>query len=253
MPTASELPDGFCFVPAGPFVRGGDPEPGQRPRETVDLPDFAISRFPATIADYLPWLDDLPLAEAIARCPRLDAGLDGHGGARLLPIPTEAGAWSLPTGEAPLTWTPDTPLHSVSWEDAVAFAGWSARRTGLPFRPPTEDEWEKAARGVDGRLYPWGDEFDPSLCRMSLSRPGTPNIEPVGSFPTDVSIYGVRDMAGGMRAWCADTSFDADPNRRPVRGGCYATGARVSRCPARYGSPPRHTLTYQGFRLALTI
>jgi eukaryotic-like serine/threonine-protein kinase len=249
LPPADVVPDGFCYVPAGPFLRGGDPEPGTRPRERVQVGAFAVGALPVTVAEYLEYLDDLEArapAEAFARCPRQDAGMDRLDGPRLLE--RTAGRWTLPAG-----WRGDHPVHSIDWDGARAYAEWRARRDGRAYRLPREDEWEKAARGVDGRLYPWGDGFDPSLCRMSQSEAGLPTIGAVGTHPTDRSVYGVRDVAGGMRCWCGDEAFDGDPERRPVRGGSFATGERVSRCPARYGSPPRHALPYQGIRLAMSV
>jgi hypothetical protein len=84
----------------------------------------------------------------------------------------------------------DHPI--VYLPDARAYA--RSRGARLPF----EIEWEKAARGVDGRVYPWGDRFDPTFCKMRDSRSYTQQPEPNGTFPTDESPYGVRDLAGGM-------------------------------------------------------
>jgi serine/threonine-protein kinase len=98
----------------------------------------------------------------------------------------------------------ELPIECVSWFDAVAYCRWRSTRDGCVYRLPTEIEWEKAARGVDGRRLPWGNQFDPSFCKMSQSRPEHAQPEPVGSFPTDTSPYGVRDLAGGMRCWAAD-------------------------------------------------
>jgi formylglycine-generating enzyme required for sulfatase activity len=241
-------PEGFAFVPGGPFVRGGDPEPGaSRPRAEVSLPGFWMQVLPVTMGAYCAFLDALPLEQAWERAPRLDAGLD-RAGERMLAKPAPGERWRLPEGDAWGRWSPEFPVHSVSWEDAVAYAAWR----GPKFALPTEDQFEKAARGVDGRTYPWGDGFDPCLCKMNASRPGTPELEPVGAFPSDVSVYGIRDLAGSMRCWCADPTFDGDPNRRVVRGGSYATNARVARAAVRYASPPRHTLPYQGIRLVWT-
>ena len=74
------------------------------------------------------------------------------------------------------------PVVLVDWFDAVAYCRWRSDREGTPIRLPTEMEWEKAARGTDGRVFPWGDHFDSTFCLMLSSRPFMPQPEPVGTF-----------------------------------------------------------------------
>jgi serine/threonine-protein kinase len=114
-----------------------------------------------------------------------------EGEARKLYPPQEAREW-------------DVPILLVDWFDAMAYCRWRSGQEGATVRLPTEAEWEKAARGADGRFYPWGDRFDPTFCHMRESRPFAQQPEPVGTFPTDESPYGVRDMAGGAREWMGD-------------------------------------------------
>jgi eukaryotic-like serine/threonine-protein kinase len=119
------------------------------------------------------------------------------------------------------------PVHLVDWYDALAYCAWVSERVGAQVRLPTELEWEKAARGVEGRFYPWGDRFDPTFCLMRESRPHTHQPEPIGTFPLDESPYGVRDMAGGMREWVLDlypeknqelTMREPEPESETTRG-----------------------------------
>jgi serine/threonine-protein kinase len=147
-------------------------------------------------------------------------------------------------------WDPLWAVIAVSWEDAVAYAAWRSERDGVGWSLPSEQEWEKAARGADGRIFPWGHGFDPTLCKMRASRPGRPLPEAVGAFAADTSPYGVKDLAGGMRDWCGDASYGGDPKRRPIRGGSWITIERNCRAAHRNGIEPWIVSSNHGFRLA---
>jgi serine/threonine-protein kinase len=143
------------------------------------------------------------------------------------------------------------PAVLVDWFDAIAYCRWRGSRDGADVRLPSEAEWEKAARGTDGRFYPWGDHFDPTFCHMRESRPYAQQPEPVGTFPTDESPYGARDMAGGVREWVGDIFGDksweelsaeteptqdtprGDSSFRRVRSGCWSTDSKWSRAASR--------------------
>jgi serine/threonine-protein kinase len=142
------------------------------------------------------------------------------------------------------------PVAFIDWFDAVSYCRWRSERERREVRLPCEHEWEKAARGADGRPYPWGDFFDATFCKMRDSRPGAPGPEPVGAFERDCSPYGVRDLAGGVREWMADvvgersaaelaagaaTAAPPTPGdeTRIVRGGCWLAVGAECRAAAR--------------------
>ncbi len=115
------------------------------------------------------------------------------------------------------------PVVNVTWDDAVAFAQWAGKRL------PAELEWEKAARGTDGRIYPWGAEFDAGKANLGVTKPGGPaSPMPVGSFPGGASPGGMLDMAGNVWEWVADaygTAAGMGPEDRVLKGGGFRRGS----------------------------
>jgi formylglycine-generating enzyme required for sulfatase activity len=159
-------------VPAGWFLMGQDEEGknSNRPQREVWVDGFAIGRVEVTNAEF---------AEFVRQTGYQTAG------------------WDTAAAEE----QPDYPVTGALWRDADAYCRWAGRRL------PTEAEWEKAARGVDGRRYPWGDEWDPDLANTQES--GSGGVLPVGSFTGGASPYGALDMAGNVAEWVADR-FDFD-------------------------------------------
>ena len=245
---AGALSDDFIHVPAGPFWMGGDERAfGALPRQQVEVSDFAIGRRPTTMGEYLEFVNDLASSDALLarfRAPRESAEAEAYfhlqsDGSFVLPEVTREGDRLIP----------DLPAFGISWEDARAYCEWRGRVEGVLYRLPTEAEWEKAARGVDGRFFPWGDHEDGGFCKTSESRPSRPMPEPVGTFArTDRSPYGVVDMAGQVSEWC-DGWYDDEMTLRPVRGGSWARPAHYSRVCTRSGHLPREVFSHVGFRL----
>lgn len=239
---APPCPDpGLAWVPPGTFRMGGDPEAlgaVQPCRPHVD--GFFIDRHPVTAGAWAAWLATLPVEEARRHLPRSQAPYQGT-----------VTLWSLDddgTLHRPPDWADDHPVAGIPFASAEAFAAHRAEALGRPCRLPTDEEWEKAARGADQRTYPWGSAFDPCLAHTHDALPDGPRPGPVGAFPTDRSVFGVEDLAGGVREW---TRTRATRGGRVVRGGCWADDARGARLATRREAPDTTCDLRLGFRLVV--
>jgi len=226
-------PDGneYVHVPGGEFWMGC-PRDSDAPRRRVYLEGFYISRYPVTNAQY----------HVFVQATRYMS--PQH--------------W--PNGVYP-SWDVDRPVVYVNWQDAVAYCRWAGGRL------PTEAEWEKAARGIDERQFPWGNTFDRNRCN---SREG--NIKtttPVGKYsPSGDSPYGVADMAGNIWEWALDWYAPAyggeitSPIRNPrgpatgkakvIRGGSFYNNERLVTCYSRDHALPDICAVNYGFRVRLS-
>jgi hypothetical protein len=139
---------------------------------------------------------------------------------------------------------PNQPVVGVSWWEAEAFCRWAG---GVL---PTEQQWEAAARGPQGLVYPWGDEWEDGICNSHEAQLG--GTSAVGIFPRDDSPFGLRDMAGNVWEWCAD-SWEKGGSDRVVRGGSWHDGASYCRAARRSGGEPSLRSHGLGFRLARTV
>jgi serine/threonine protein kinase/formylglycine-generating enzyme required for sulfatase activity len=278
--TDAEIGEDFHFVPGGVALIGGDADAyDSLAADELDIPDFAIARFPVTQREYCAFLDDLEQESAELMMRRAPQDLRGSEG--LTVVKGESGKWEpyslLIEGEARRAFPPEeghfwrVPTRLADWFDARAYCRWFAARTGSPIRLPREAEWEKAARGVDGRFYPWGDRFDPTFCHMRDSRPYASQPEPVRGFPVDESPYGVRDMAGGVREWVGDIHGERSANEldeeqepapgtergessaRRVRGGNFVADHKWCRAASRSSFPALLRGTGLGFRVAKSL
>jgi formylglycine-generating enzyme required for sulfatase activity len=257
-PTAEGVPRAvfepqMARVPAGPFLMGSTDEQVQqaikdgldkqfadweRPQHTVELSEYSIGKYPVTNAEYQAFV-----REAGYQPPR---HWDGD---------------KYPEGKG------DHPVVNVSWNNAVAYCQWLSEKTGKPYRLPTEAEWEKAARGTDGRIYPWGNDWDPA--KLNSAEGGARDTTPVGQYsPMGDSPYGCADMAGNVWEWCADWFDEKEYQRRAasrttvkdptgpekgdlrvLRGGSWGALRDGARAASRSGSYPNGAWDNPGFRV----
>jgi formylglycine-generating enzyme required for sulfatase activity len=217
----------MVWVSAGEFLMGSDDYPKEMPLHRVHLDGFWMYKTPVTVAQYRSFCDETRRT-----------------------MPSEAG-WR---------WRDDHPMVRVSWHDAQAYAHWAGVRL------PTEAEWEKAARGTDGRKYPWGNRWDASRLQCSMDDWGDARgTAPAGAYPKGASPCGALDMAGNVWEWTADWyelgyyahAPKRDPKgpltgtRRVLRGGCwYLRGSDVFRAAYRSHEDPYGKRNYYGFRCA---
>jgi serine/threonine-protein kinase len=237
---------------------------------------FVLRRDPVTNREYLAWLDALVAegrgAEAERHAPRLSPNLVGQEGRPVYGRAADGRFLLVPDAEGDL-WQPDWPVVLIDWASAMAFADWTAARTGLPWRLAWEPEREKALRGVDGRALPWGDQLEPTWSRNAQSGPWRPTPAPVGTPPEDESVYGVRGLAGNVRDWTlslrdgawahvdADGLFTAPPLEQARRwegwrlnlGGAWSSGPGLGRAGYRLAAPTDHRNALIGIRLARSM
>ena len=260
---AGQIGQGWVYIPGGPFYMGGDPmsrrlswrvgggrgplrsfQRGGDPlaKEALEscqptIDDRFVMQTPVRSSDYLAFINALPPAQAAQRVPG-EATLSTS----LRP------AWKRHDGryELPEDWDPSWPVVAIRLADAQAYAEWLSAHSGRRVRLPTEEEWEKAARGADGRPFPWGYQADPTFAHMRCSQPGEPRPSPVACYPIDCSVYGCLDMAGGVREWTS-SSFRA--GQRVVRGGSWNDDLDDLRCASRQGLSPEYRSSSVGFRL----
>lgn len=249
-----DLPVDFVEVPAGPFTMGADrsTDPAafdnerwsaSEPQGTVDLPTFYISRREVTVAEFAEF-------------------------ARVTQWKIDTRAVAAPSNH---------PVTFVSWPDALAYGRWLQKSLQGPYKAlvangwhvtlPTEAQWEKAARGTDGRRYPWGNEPRTGIANFKggtsqLSGGGAPT--PVGFFKCVDCAYGLADMSGNVWEWTSSPyqpyPYSASDDRAnldadalwAIRGGHFGDDARLVRTTARTGADPGARRPFIGFRVALT-
>ena len=269
-PRATRGPIAFEWVtiPAGSFLMGSDKRVDKQayadetPQHTLHLPEYRIARVPVTVAQFAAFM-------AAKQGYRTTA--EGQGSAWSW-TGSEWGEvkgadWAHPRGpQSDVRSKQDHPVTCVSWHDALAFCRWAGVRL------PTEAEWEKAARGTAGRIWPWGNrEPTEKLCNFGMNVKDT---TPVGSYPDGKSPYGLLDVAGNVWEWTSslwgkdfpnpDYGYPYNPSdgrenqgapntvRRVLRGGSFWNDALGVRCACRDGGSPSDRHVGIGFRVVFS-
>jgi len=234
---------GFIEIPAGPFLMGSDKnkdydaDEAEFPQHTVELAAYEIARYPVTTAQFRAFAED----RGYGANEKWKRGDDNH------------------------------PVVNISWHDAMAYCEWLTEKlnNGKIITLPTEAQWEKAARGKGGRIYPWGEQ--PDTNRANYHNTGIGAASPVGCFPSGKSEYGITDMCGNGREWThslwgkkflePDFVYPYNPADgreniksdayRVIRGGSWHGVAGECRSADRYGDFPDARDGGYGFRLVL--
>jgi eukaryotic-like serine/threonine-protein kinase len=275
LPCADDLAPGEVYVPGGWFLCGGDLNAfNARPQERVWVDGFVIQRLPVTHGTYTEYLNALVRDgredDALRFVPH-DPASSLRGTGDEFYTRDEHGMFRLIGGLRGHTWLPEWPVFMIDWFGAAAYCAWMAEQTGQPWRLPRAAEYEKAARGVDGRTFPWGDFMDPSWCTIKSGFQGVAAPMPVGVSPRDEGPYGVRDTAGGVSEWCLDYVEDEtevctlvgpweghpepieEHHPRTARGGSWYAYSDISRCASNQAGHAGIRAGHLGFRMARSL
>jgi formylglycine-generating enzyme required for sulfatase activity len=252
----------FIKIPASIFTMGSkrsldrDAHDEEMPTQVLNLSDYFLMKYPVTNAQYLQFVQATG-----CRTPLF---------------------WkdkNFPAGKG------DHPVVGVSYYDALAFCAWAGQVTGLPIRLPTEAEWEKAARGTEMRIFPWGKEWKKGCCNIRDEKLN--DTSPVTAFsPQGDSLYGIADMGGNVQEWCSSLfgaypydptdgreafvydlqasdllpklletgctsmieSEEATTGKSVIRGGSWRESKHEARCAYRSWAAPMHRSDDTGFR-----
>ena len=221
----------MVLIPAGEFIMGSGPEDGrfgydygvdEEPRHNVKVNAFHIDKYEVTIGEYKKYL--------------ATKGEEWVGDKTFLDEYPPEVFFNPPDRD-------NYPVNYMSWYDAAEYCKWKGKRL------PSEEEWEKTARGTDGRKWPWGNEFDPAKTHVQENQPEW--AAPVGSYPEDKSPYGVYDMGGNLSEWTSSyylpypgNKFDDgrySKNVYVLKGGSFLLPGTS------YGRPAARSLAYPAY------
>ena len=245
-PAAGPIAFDWVTIPAGEFLMGSDKTKDklayddEMPQHRLYLPEYRIARMPVTVAQFAAFVAANPGYRTTAE---EQGSTWSYTGSEWKDV--KGADWAHPHGpQSDVKVKQDHPVTCVSWHDALAFCTWAGVRL------PTEAEWEKAARGPNGRIWPWGDrEPNSGVCNFNMTVKDT---TPVGRYPDGKSPYGLLDVAGNVWEWTGslwgtdvsnpEFGYPYDPKdgrenpnapdtvRRVLRGGSFRSDAQLVRC-----------------------
>lgn len=191
----------MIFIPAGDFLMGStevidkDADPDEYPQHRLNLSGYYLAKTPITNAQFREFVQAKGYETTVEQQGLAHIGTEDDQWKQC-----KEANWQHPSGlKSNIVDKDHHPVVQVSWYDAIAYCRWLAEITGKLYYLPSEAEWEKGARGTDGRIYPWANEWDDNCCNAGKSGPG--DTSPVGSYPNGASPYGLLDMAGNVWEW----------------------------------------------------
>jgi formylglycine-generating enzyme required for sulfatase activity len=237
------------WIPDGHPRIGSRFHPREQPPREIHVAEFAIAHAPVTVSQYAAFIN----SDAVSQ--RNWWSEEGWNW-----LHKELEGWGRENRWQPDAWEiqrqrPYHPVVGITWYEAVAYCAWVSNEKKQVVRLPNEEEWEYAARGEDGRPFPWGENFDPAL--TNTLEGGRRDAVEVASLPGDVSPFGVMDMAGNVQEWTASQytplpdEVYAHPTLRVVRGGSFNDTVFGARTSYRRAYPPGYFYPFLGFRVAV--
>ncbi|MBX3085452.1 MAG: SUMF1/EgtB/PvdO family nonheme iron enzyme [Anaerolineae bacterium] len=223
----------WCEVPAGNFI--------YQKSEKRTLPQFWITKYPVTYLQFQAFIED----PSGYNDPKWWNGLDARGLEQ-----QKQGQLEQAFKYA------NHPRENVSWYEAMAFCAWLSAKLDFKITLPTEEQWEKAARGSDGRIFPYGNGFDPTKSNTFETGIGMTSV--VGLFPNAASPYGVMEMSGNVFEWCLNAYENKVSNLSPImayplRGGAWNYSQDYARTDYRDWLSPEYRFNRFGFRVVTGV
>jgi formylglycine-generating enzyme required for sulfatase activity len=238
-------------VPSGHVRLGSRFHPREEPPHTMNVREFEMAHIPVTVNQYAIFLLSGGIDEKRWWSAEGWAWRQG-----------DIDGWGREDRAKPDDWNRQKnrhhhPITGVTWYEAEAYCNWLGYAKKQRVRLPTEEEWERAARGDDTRPFPWGEEFDPALANTLESERGI-TVE-AGSLAGDVSLFGIHDLAGNVQEWTSST-YDPLPEENflsvklyAVRGGSYYDTAYAARTSFRRAYPAGYFYPFLGFRVVVGL